>query len=30
VTAEFCVKCHDPDNSVNFEFKTYWKKIVHR
>ncbi len=25
-----CVKCHDPDNSPQFKFETYWPKIVHR
>ena len=25
----FCVKCHDPDNSPQFEFNKYWPKIAH-
>ena len=25
-----CIKCHDPDNSPQFKFETYWPKIVHR
>ncbi len=24
-----CVKCHDPENSPEFEFKSYWGKIKH-
>ena len=24
-----CSKCHDHDNSPNFDFETYWKKINH-
>lgn len=27
--ADFCVRCHDPDNSPKFDFKTYWPKIKH-
>lgn len=30
VDAATCVKCHDPDNSPQFNFETYWPKIVHR
>lgn len=30
VDAKTCVKCHDPDNSPQFKFETYWPKIVHR
>lgn len=26
----FCVRCHDLDNSPDFEFKTYWPKISHK
>lgn len=26
---QFCVKCHDPDNSPKFDFDTYWPKIRH-
>ncbi len=29
VSPEFCVRCHDPDNSPKFDFKTYWPKIQH-
>lgn len=25
-----CVKCHDPDNSPEFNFETYWPKVEHR
>jgi hypothetical protein len=25
-----CVGCHNPQNSPNFEFDAYWRKIVHR
>lgn len=25
-----CLKCHDPDNSPRFQFKTYWPKIEHK
>jgi hypothetical protein len=25
----FCVKCHDADNSPQFDFETYWPKIAH-
>jgi nitrate/TMAO reductase-like tetraheme cytochrome c subunit len=24
-----CVKCHDSENSVHFNFKTYWPQIAH-
>ncbi len=24
-----CAKCHDLDNSVHFNFETYWQKIAH-
>jgi hypothetical protein len=24
-----CVKCHDPDNDVNWKFDTRWKDVVH-
>jgi hypothetical protein len=24
-----CAKCHDPDNSPEFNFKTYWPKVEH-
>ncbi len=30
VDANTCVRCHDPDNSPHFEFKTYWPKIEHK
>ena len=26
---QFCVKCHDPDNSPKFDFDKYWPKIQH-
>lgn len=26
---ESCMRCHDLDNSPDFDFKTYWKKIEH-
>ena len=25
-----CIKCHDGDNSLNFNFKTYWPKVEHK
>jgi len=25
-----CIRCHDADNSHDYEFATYWPKIVHR
>jgi hypothetical protein len=25
-----CNKCHDLDNSVNFNFETYWPKVAHK
>ena len=25
----FCVRCHDPDNSPHFDFAKYWPKIAH-
>ena len=28
-TNEGCYKCHDLDNSPNFEFEKYWPKIAH-
>lgn len=24
-----CVSCHDPNNSPNFDYSTYWKRIQH-
>jgi hypothetical protein len=24
-----CIICHDLDNSPNFEFDKYWKRIAH-
>ena len=24
-----CEKCHDGDNSPDFEFEAYWKKVEH-
>lgn len=24
-----CIKCHDGDNSPNFNFETYWPKVAH-
>ena len=29
VGAASCAPCHDPENSPNFDFQTYWKKIKH-
>jgi hypothetical protein len=26
---EACIRCHDPDNSPNFDFDRYWPKINH-
>ena len=26
---KFCLRCHDADNSPQFDFKTYWPKIKH-
>jgi hypothetical protein len=25
-----CIRCHDGDNSLNFNFKTYWPKVAHK
>jgi hypothetical protein len=25
-----CLTCHDGNNSPNFDFETYWKKIEHK
>ncbi|NRA96756.1 MAG: hypothetical protein HRU14_11170 [Planctomycetes bacterium] len=25
----FCIRCHDPDNSPQFDFAKYWPKIAH-
>jgi len=25
-----CIQCHDGDNSLNFNFKTYWPKVEHK
>ncbi|MGE0537681.1 MAG: multiheme c-type cytochrome [Pirellulales bacterium] len=25
-----CLKCHDEDNSVDFDFKRYWPKVEHK
>jgi hypothetical protein len=25
-----CTQCHDGDNSLNFDFKTYWPKVAHK
>lgn len=25
-----CIGCHDGDNSPNFDFESYWKKVEHR
>ena len=25
-----CIKCHDGDNSPNFEFEKYWKRVEHK
>ena len=25
-----CIRCHDADNSHDYEFSTYWPKVVHR
>ena len=27
---ETCIKCHDADNSLKFDFKTYWPKVAHK
>jgi hypothetical protein len=27
---QFCIRCHDEDNSPKFDFTTYWGKIVHK
>jgi hypothetical protein len=29
VGSRHCVRCHDPDNSPQFRFETYWPKIAH-
>ena len=29
VRKEFCLRCHDPENSPGFNFDTYWAKIAH-
>ena len=29
VGAASCAPCHDPENSPNFDFQMYWKKIKH-
>jgi hypothetical protein len=29
VTASTCIKCHDEENSENFHFATFWRKIAH-
>ncbi len=25
-----CIQCHDADNSLKFDFKTYWPKVEHK
>ena len=25
-----CFRCHDPDNSPNYKFETYWPKVEHK
>jgi Cytochrome c554 and c-prime len=29
-SAETCLQCHDADNSLKFDFKTYWPKVEHK
>jgi hypothetical protein len=29
VRKEFCLRCHTPENSPNFNFERYWPKIAH-
>jgi hypothetical protein len=29
VRKEFCLRCHDAENSPGFNFETYWPKIAH-
>ena len=29
-SAETCIQCHDADNSLKFDFKTYWPKVEHK
>jgi Cytochrome c554 and c-prime len=28
-SADTCIQCHDDDNSIKFDFKTYWPKVEH-
>jgi hypothetical protein len=30
VTPGSCVKCHDRENSLHFDYRTYWPRIAHR
>lgn len=30
VSADTCIQCHDADNSLKFDFKTYWPKVEHK
>ncbi|HVT11054.1 MAG TPA: multiheme c-type cytochrome [Fimbriimonadaceae bacterium] len=30
ITQKACLGCHNPLNSPNFEFNSYWRKIAHR
>lgn len=30
ITQKACLGCHNPQNSTNFEFNAYWRKISHR
>lgn len=29
VTPATCIKCHDEENSENFKYETFWRKILH-
>lgn len=29
-TEKTCIECHDGDNSIHFDFDTYWPKVVHK
>jgi hypothetical protein len=26
---QMCMQCHDQDNSIDFDFQTYWPKVKH-
>ena len=30
IDATTCVRCHDPDNSPQFQFEKYWPRIEHK